>query len=165
MAEFVDGGDLVYRVNVVVGEAFLLDNMGDSDGDGQVHQVEAGAISFQRQLAAEGHVLVKTAGNVNGTMMEGDIASITTEVQSTDSVTSTLKSLEENTFQAGGTRARWVGVIFAVVLAIVGTGLVVSLTLREKEYETTLLRVRGFTRGQVLKVLLAEIMVMIIFFG
>ncbi|MHA2071154.1 MAG: FtsX-like permease family protein, partial [Candidatus Thorarchaeota archaeon] len=112
---------------------------------------------------AEGHVLIKTDANTNGTMLEQEIATIAPEVQSTDSVTSSLKSLEENTFEAGGTRARWVGVIFAVVLAIVGTGLVVSLTLREKEYETTLLRVRGFTRNQVLKVLLAEIMVMILF--
>ncbi|MHA2042798.1 MAG: FtsX-like permease family protein, partial [Candidatus Thorarchaeota archaeon] len=112
---------------------------------------------------AEGHVLIKTDANTNGTMLEQEIAAIAPEVQSTDSVTSSLKSLEENTFEAGGTRARWVGVIFAVVLAIVGTGLVVSLTLREKEYETTLLRVRGFTRNQVLKVLLAEIMVMILF--
>ena len=54
-------------------------------------------------------------------------------------------------------------VAVAVVLAIVGTALVVGLTLQEKEYETTLLRVRGFTRSQVLKVLLAEIMVMILF--
>jgi ABC-type lipoprotein release transport system permease subunit len=113
---------------------------------------------------AEGHVLIKTEGNVNGTMLEEEIASIApNDVQSTDSVTSILKSLQENTFEAGGTRARWVGVIFAVVLAIVGTGLVVGLTLKEKEYETTLLRVRGFTREQVLKVLLAEIMVMILF--
>ncbi|MFW9967341.1 MAG: FtsX-like permease family protein [Candidatus Thorarchaeota archaeon] len=112
---------------------------------------------------AEGHVLVKAAGNTNGTMLEEEIASVAPDVQSTGSVTSTLKSLEENTFEAGGTRARWVGVIFAVVLAIVGTGLVVGLTLKEKEYETTLLRVRGFTRGQVLKVLVAEIMVMILF--
>jgi len=113
---------------------------------------------------AEGHVLVKTTGNVNGTMLEEEIASIAPDdVESTGSVTSTLKALEENTFEAGGTRARWVGVMFAILLAIVGTGLVVGLTLREKEYETTLLRVRGFTRGQVLKVLLAEIMVMILF--
>ncbi|MHA2140274.1 MAG: FtsX-like permease family protein [Candidatus Thorarchaeota archaeon] len=113
---------------------------------------------------AEGHVLVKTEGNVNGTLLEQQISSIAPDdVQSTGSVTSTIKSQQENTFEAGGTRARWVGVIFAVFLAIVGTGLVVSLTLKEKEYETTLLRVRGFTRGQVLKVLVAEIMVMIIF--
>ncbi|MFW9846695.1 MAG: FtsX-like permease family protein [Candidatus Thorarchaeota archaeon] len=113
---------------------------------------------------AEGHVLVKTQSNVNGTLLEEEIASISPDdVQSTDSVTSVLKAQQENTFEAGGTRARWVGVIFAVVLAIIGTGLVVGLTLKEKEYETTLLRVRGFTRGQVLKVLVAEIMVMIIF--
>ncbi|MFX1440338.1 MAG: FtsX-like permease family protein [Promethearchaeota archaeon] len=113
---------------------------------------------------SEGHVLVKTEDGINGTLLEEEIASIAPDdIQSTGSVTSTLKSLEENTFEAGGTRARWVGVIFAVVLAIVGTGLVVGLTLKEKEYETTLLRVRGFTRGQVLKVLVAEIMVMTLF--
>ncbi|NHJ14830.1 MAG: ABC transporter permease [Candidatus Thorarchaeota archaeon] len=112
---------------------------------------------------SEGHVLVRTQANTNGTTLEEAIALVAPDVQSTGSVTSTLKSLEENTFEAGGTRARWVGVIFAVVLAIVGTGLVVSLTLQEKEYETTLLRVRGFTRKQVLKVLVAEIMVMIMF--
>ncbi len=112
---------------------------------------------------AEGHILIKTEANINGTVLEEEIESIASEVKSTASVSSTLVSLEENTFEAGGTRARWVGVIFAVFLAIVGTGLVVGLTLKEKEYETTLLRVRGFTRGQVLKVQLAEIMVMILF--
>ncbi|MFX1416599.1 MAG: FtsX-like permease family protein, partial [Promethearchaeota archaeon] len=112
---------------------------------------------------AEGHILIKTSPNVNGTVLEEEILSRYPEVQSTDSVASSLKAMEENTFQVGGTRARWVGVVFAVVLAIVGTALVVGLTLREKEYETTLLRVRGFTRGQVLKVLVAEIMVMILF--
>jgi hypothetical protein len=112
---------------------------------------------------AEGHVLIKTSPNVNGTVLEDEIVSRYPEVQSTDSVASSLKAMEENTFEVGGTRARWVGVVFAVVLAVVGTALVVGLTLKEKEYETTLLRVRGFTRGQVLKVLVAEIMVMILF--
>ncbi|MHA2600795.1 MAG: FtsX-like permease family protein [Candidatus Thorarchaeota archaeon SMTZ1-83] len=112
---------------------------------------------------AEGHILVKTFPDVNGTVLEEEIASRYPEVESTDSVVSSLKAMEENTFEVGGTRARWVGVVFAVVLAIFGTALVVGLTLREKEYETTLLRVRGFTRSQVLKVLIAEIMVMILF--
>jgi ABC-type lipoprotein release transport system permease subunit len=112
---------------------------------------------------ADGHILIKTESNVNGTELEEEIALAAPEVESTDSVTSVLRSQEENTFEAGGTRARWVGVVFAIALAIVGTGLVVGLTLKEKEYETTLLRVRGFTRNQVLKVLVAEIMVMILF--
>ncbi|MFW9943909.1 MAG: FtsX-like permease family protein [Candidatus Sifarchaeia archaeon] len=112
---------------------------------------------------SEGHVLIKTAANTNGTVLEEEIAAAFPEVQSTDSVMSSLKAMEESTFEVGGTRARWVGVVFAVVLAIVGTALVVGLTLQEKEYETTLLRVRGFTRGQVLKVLVAEIMVVILF--
>ncbi|UCE10435.1 MAG: ABC transporter permease [Candidatus Thorarchaeota archaeon] len=112
---------------------------------------------------AEGYVLIKTEDFLNGTELEEVIVDIAPEVENTASVTSMLKASEENTFEGGGTRARWVGVVFAVVLAVVGTGLVVGLTLKEKEYETTLLSVRGFSRGQVLKVLLAEIMVMVLF--
>ena len=63
----------------------------------------------------------------------------------------------------GGTRARWVGILFGGVLAVVGTLLIVGLTLKEKEYETTLLGVRGFTRGQTLKVLAGEVLVMVLF--
>ncbi len=49
------------------------------------------------------------------------------------------------------------------MLAVVGTLLIVGLTLKEKEYETTLLGVRGFTRGQTLKVLAGEVLVMVLF--
>lgn len=112
---------------------------------------------------AEIHILMKTSSEVNGTQIEQEILSIAPDVRSTDSTTSRAKEREEATFQQGGTRARWLGIAFAVVLAIAGTGLIVSLTLREKEYETTLLGVRGFARNQVMKVLIAEVMVMILF--
>jgi ABC-type antimicrobial peptide transport system permease subunit len=53
--------------------------------------------------------------------------------------------------------------LFGGVLAVVGTLLIVGLTLKEKEYETTLLGVRGFTREQTLKVLAGEVLVMVLF--
>jgi len=112
---------------------------------------------------AEPHVLMKTEAGLNGTAIEQEILSISPEVRSTDSATSRAVARSEATFEQGGTRARWLGIAFAVVLAIAGTGLIVSLTLREKEYETTLLAVRGFTKNQVMKVLVAEVMVMILF--
>ncbi len=109
------------------------------------------------------HVLMKTTPGTNGTLVEEEITALAPEVRSTDSSTTRGTDWEEATFQQGGTRARWLGIAFAVVLAIAGTGLIVTLTLREKEYETTLLAVRGFTKQQVMKVLVAEVMVMILF--
>ncbi len=112
---------------------------------------------------AESHVLLKTQTSVNGTHIEQRIREIAPAVSSTDSMTSRTTDASNNLFQLGGTRARWVGVAFGAVLAILGTGLVVGLTLKEKEYEITLLAVRGFTKRQVLKVLTAEVMVMVLF--
>ena len=110
-----------------------------------------------------GRVLMKTLPGTNGTVVEQEISAILPQVTSTNSFTSRMMEAQTNRFDVGGTRSRWVGVAFAVVLAIVGTGLVVSLTLKEKEYETTLLGVRGLTRGQILKALIAEVMVMVLF--
>ncbi len=112
---------------------------------------------------AEPVVLLNTEPSTNGTVIEEHLSEVAPTVKSTDSMTSRAANREEASFEQGGTRARWLGIAFAVVLAIAGTGLIVSLTLREKEYETTLLAVRGFTRSQILKVLVAEVMVMIFF--
>ena len=46
---------------------------------------------------------------------------------------------------------------------MVGTGLVVILTLREKDPEIALLSVRGFSKWQLFKTLLAEVLVTIVF--
>ncbi len=110
-----------------------------------------------------GLLLMKTIPGTNGTLLEAEISAAFPEVVDTDSTTTRVAAAQENTFEVGGTRARWVGILFGCVLAVVGTLLVVGLTLKEKEYETTLLGVRGFTRGQTLKVLAGEVLVMILF--
>ncbi len=112
---------------------------------------------------SNGWILIKTTPGTNGTVIEKQISSALPQATSTDSLTSRLKAAQTNSYQVGGTRARWLGIIFAGVLAVVGTGLVVGLTLKEKEQETTLLSVRGLTRGQILKALTAEVMVMVLF--
>ncbi len=110
-----------------------------------------------------GHLLMKTILGTNGTLLEEEISVAFPEVVDTDSTTTRVAASQENTFEVGGTRARWVGILFGGVLAVVGTLLVVGLTLKEKEYETTLLGVRGFTREQTLKVLAGEVLVMVLF--
>jgi len=112
---------------------------------------------------SEAHVLIKTASNVNGTLLQSEIQSSLPQVEETDSFTSRQAASQESTFETGATRARLLGVTFAAVLAIVGTLLVITLTLREKQYETTLLGVRGFNMRQTLTVLAGEVMVLVLF--
>ncbi len=109
------------------------------------------------------HVLIKAVQGANGTAIEEEITALFPEVEETDSLTTRTTEMEENEFQMAGLRSRWVGIAFAVALAVIGTGLVIGLTLKEKEYEVTLLGVRGFTRSQILKVLSGEVLVMVIF--
>ena len=57
----------------------------------------------------------------------------------------------------------FIPIIFALILGVVGTSLVIILTLKEKDAEIALLTVRGFTKGQLFKTLFAEMMVMVFF--
>ncbi|MCF2137640.1 MAG: FtsX-like permease family protein [Candidatus Thorarchaeota archaeon] len=109
------------------------------------------------------HILIKTAPSTNGTQLEQDIKALYPEVTSTDSITTRNINLENDAFQMAGIRSSWIGIAFAVALAVIGTGLVIGLTLKEKEYEVTLLGVRGFSRSQILKVLFGEVLVMVLF--
>jgi ABC-type lipoprotein release transport system permease subunit len=120
--------------------------------------VDTGIVDY-----ADSHVLIDTQSNVNGTLVEEEITTLLPQTLETDSVTSRLAQYDQTSYEAAASRARTLGIYFAAVLAILGTGLVVGLTLKEKEYETTLLGVRGFTRSQTMKVLIGEVMVMVLF--
>ena len=66
-----------------------------------------------------------------------------------------------NDFQCRGEGP--VAVVFAIVLALVGTALVIILGLKDKDAEIALLTVRGFSKWQLFKTLLAEMLVMVMF--
>jgi hypothetical protein len=74
-----------------------------------------------------------------------------------------MKNYYERPIESGITKIRWVAIIFAVALALIGTALVIILGLKEKDAEIALLTVRGFSKWQLFKTLLAEMLVMVIF--
>jgi ABC-type antimicrobial peptide transport system permease subunit len=60
-------------------------------------------------------------------------------------------------------RIMQMGVLFAFVLASVGTLVVISLTLRERRLSTALMSARGTTYAQTVVMLLAESLTMMLF--
>ncbi|OLS29765.1 MAG: hypothetical protein ThorAB25_14470 [Candidatus Thorarchaeota archaeon AB_25] len=136
---FTLGGDYIS----IVSETFLNDSM-------LIHTSTA-------------NVLVDTSPDVNGTILQEQFIQDFDEAYTSYSVTSEVADYQSSALRSGTTKIQWMAISFAIILAMVGTGLVVLLTLREKDAEIALLSVRGFSKWQVFKTLLAEVMVTVLF--
>jgi ABC-type lipoprotein release transport system permease subunit len=109
------------------------------------------------------NVLIKTADNTNGTQLQEQLVHDISGVYASYSVTTELTDYQSSATRSGTTKIQWLAISFAVILAMVGTALVVILTLQEKDAEIALLSVRGFSKWQLFKTLLAEVMVTVLF--
>jgi ABC-type antimicrobial peptide transport system permease subunit len=109
------------------------------------------------------NVLIDTADSTNGTQLQEQFATELSGVYASYSVTTELTDYQTSIIRSGTTKIQWLAISFAVILAMVGTALVVILTLQEKDTEIALLSVRGFSKWQLFKTLLAEVMVTVLF--
>ena len=109
------------------------------------------------------NILIDTDPNTNGTLLQEQFALELEGVYSSYSVTTELFDYQSSTIRSGTTKIQWLAISFAIILAMVGTALIVILTLQEKDAEIALLSVRGFSKWQLFKTLLAEVMVTVLF--
>ncbi|MBD3405154.1 MAG: FtsX-like permease family protein [Candidatus Lokiarchaeota archaeon] len=145
LSQFIDDADVSFEGNYpsYVSEAFLNE-------------------TNMLQLTTK-NVLIDTPDTNNGTLLEETLFEEISGIERTYSVSSTMENYFERPIESGMTKIQWVAIAFAVVIAMVGTGLIVILTLREKDAEIALLTVRGFSKSQLFKTLLAEILIMVVF--
>ncbi|MFX1369472.1 MAG: ABC transporter permease [Promethearchaeota archaeon] len=115
------------------------------------------------KIYSTANILIDTANSVNGTTLQAEFGETLSGLAQTYSVTSELKDYYERPIQRGPLLIQGVAIVFAIILGMVGTGIVIILTLREKEAEIALFSVRGFTKWQLFKTLFAEMMVMVFF--
>ncbi len=109
------------------------------------------------------NILVNIEQGYNGTALQETAIENIDGIESTLSYTTEMADYYKRPIESGITKIRWVAIAFAVALAIIVTGLVIVLTLREKEAEIALITVRGFSKGQLFRTLMAEMLVMVIF--
>jgi ABC-type lipoprotein release transport system permease subunit len=136
---FTTGGDYIS----IVSESFLNESL-------LIHTATA-------------NILVDTAPSVNGTVLQEQFLADIDDAYSTYSVTSEIADYQSSPLRSGSTKIQYLAISFAIVLAMAGVALVVILTLREKDAEIVLLSVRGFSKWQLFKTLLAEVMVTVVF--
>jgi ABC-type antimicrobial peptide transport system permease subunit len=113
--------------------------------------------------SATTNILIKTTPGTNGTAIQEYVSESIDGVENSYSFTSQMENYFATPIQSGVTKIQWVAIVFAVILACVGTGLVIILSLKEKDAEIALITVRGFTKWQLFKTLMAEMLVMVIF--
>ncbi|MHA2373135.1 MAG: ABC transporter permease [Candidatus Thorarchaeota archaeon] len=113
--------------------------------------------------SASPNILIKTTAGVNGTALQEEMIDTVEGVESSFSITSQIADYWARPIASGVTKIQWVAISFAIVLALVGTGLVIVLTIKEKDAEIALITVRGFSKWQLFKTLMAEMTVMVMF--
>lgn len=109
------------------------------------------------------NILIDTVAGTNGTALQQQLATDLSGVYAAYSVTTELSDYQSSVTRSGTTKIQWLAISFAVVMAMVGTALVVILTLQEKDPEIALLSVRGFSKWQLFKTLMAEVLVTLLF--
>ncbi|MFW9908626.1 MAG: ABC transporter permease [Candidatus Thorarchaeota archaeon] len=113
--------------------------------------------------SATPNVLISTTSGTNGTAMQEEAHNEISSLKRSYSFTSEIADYWARPIQSGITKIRWVAIAFSLILALVGTSLVIILSLREKESEIALITVRGFTKWQLFKTLMAEMLVLVAF--
>jgi ABC-type antimicrobial peptide transport system permease subunit len=85
------------------------------------------------------------------------------DIRTIESAITVLEGYNADILNSATLRFMQMGVLFAFILASVGTLVVVSLTLRERRLSTALMSARGTTYGQTVVMLLAESLTMLLF--
>ncbi len=84
-------------------------------------------------------------------------------VVSVDSAITEIEEYNANVLLSSTTNMMQMGVIFALLLASVGTLVIIYLTLRERRTTTALMSARGMTYSQTVIILMAEILTIMVF--
>ncbi|MEM2142434.1 MAG: FtsX-like permease family protein [Candidatus Thorarchaeota archaeon] len=125
------------------------------------------SVDFLRSSGLVGYsqpnVLIRTLPGTNGTLLQEQLMNTYSSVASSYSYTSQMAYYNARPIQSGVSKIQRVSVFFAAVLAVVGSGLVIVLTLKEKDQEVALLTVRGFNKWQLFLTLTAEVMILVVF--
>lgn len=105
---------------------------------------------------AQTRILVKLASGANGTAVADEISGLDSNIERVNSVETQRKLVESNVFLNGPRRVQALGVPFALLTSSIGVALIATTTLRERRKEITLMSVKGFSYGQIVKAQMLE---------
>ena len=117
---------------------------------------------FSNETDPTGHILVALdSPSYNAEVIQAIEA--LDDVLNVDSAITDIEEYNTNVLLSSTTNMMQMGVIFALLLASVGTFVIIYLTLRERRTTTALMSARGTTYSQTVIILMAEILTIMVF--
>jgi len=115
-------------------------------------------------ISATGRILVKLMPGADDTAVADQIREL--EIDNISAVYSVAEELQEwqsNVLLSGPVNVQFLGVVFAVVAASIGTTLVTLVSLKERSREVSIMSVRGLSFKQLVTMLLTENLAIVVF--
>jgi len=126
--------------------------------EGLYHELRDEVLSY-----SSARVLIKLKSGSDGEAVTNKIRDLDINVDSVSSVAAQLKERQSNYIVTGSLNILRLGVVFIVVAASVGTGLVTFVSLRERRREASIMGVRGLSFRQLVAMLLTENLAVVVF--
>jgi ABC-type lipoprotein release transport system permease subunit len=117
---------------------------------------------FSNETNPTGHILVALESPAYNAAVIQAIEALD-DVLIVDSAITEIEEYNANVILSSTTNMMQMGVIFALLLASVGTFVIIYLTLRERRTTTALMSARGMTYFQTVIILMAEILTIMVF--
>ncbi len=115
-------------------------------------------------VSATGRILVKLVSGADGMAVADQIRELeTTNIGTVHSVAEELEEWQSNMLLSGTLNVQLLGVAFAVVAASIGTALVTSVSLKERNKEVSIMSIRGLSFKQLATMLLTENLAVVAF--
>jgi ABC-type antimicrobial peptide transport system permease subunit len=119
-------------------------------------------VDFSDEISPTGHILVALDSPIYNAAVIEAIEALD-DVLSVESAITEIEEHNSNVILSSTTNMMQMGVIFSLLLASVGTLVIIYLTLRERRTTTALMSARGTTYSQTVIILLAEIFTIMVF--
>ncbi len=115
-------------------------------------------------ISATGRILVKLMSGADDMAVADQIRELETKnISAVYSVAEELQEWQSNVLLSGPVNVQFLGVVFAVVAASIGTALVTLVSLKERSREVSLMSVRGLSFKQLVTMLLTENLAIVVF--
>ena len=119
-------------------------------------------VDFSDEITPTGHILVALESPIYNAAVVEEIEALD-DVRRVQSAITAIEEYNSNVILSSTTNMMQLGVIFSLLLASVGTLVIIYLTLRERRTTTALMSARGTTYSQTVIILLAEIFTIMVF--
>ncbi|MFX1342031.1 MAG: ABC transporter permease, partial [Promethearchaeota archaeon] len=119
-------------------------------------------VEFSNETNPTGYILVALESPIYNAAVIQAIEALD-DVLNVESAITEIEEYHANVIASSTTNMMQMGVIFALLLASVGTFVIIYLTLRERRTTTALMSARGMTYAQTVIILMAEILTIMVF--